>query len=120
MRKASITLVAVACFGSSAFGASPISALEGQVAGLRAEVKSLQTQLTVIQQNNALKLGPFVTVDPNPENNVIGPNIVSKGANIHIESGSGATDDNGTLLSLGNRFIAYNEPAQASLNSPPD
>jgi hypothetical protein len=85
------------------------STLEVQVTTLQAEVKSLQTQLTAIQQNNALKLGPFVTVDVNPRNDVIGPNIVFTGANIHIVSGSGATSDNNNPTGLGNLIIGYNE-----------
>jgi hypothetical protein len=71
-----------------------IAALKAQVAALQSRVQALQTQLAAVQSNNALKLGAFVTVDPNPENDVIGPNITFKGANIHIVSGSGATNDN--------------------------
>ena len=55
----------------------------------------MKTQLAAVQHNNALLLGPYVTVDPNSENGVIGPNIVITGANIHIVDGSGATDDHG-------------------------
>ena len=69
-------------------------ALKAQVAALQSQVKALQTQLAAVQSNNALKLGPFVNVNPNPENGVKGPNITFKGANIHIVSGAGATDDN--------------------------
>jgi hypothetical protein len=80
--------------------------LEGQVAALQAEVKSLQAQLIAIQQNNALKLGPFVTVDLNPEVGVVGPHIVFHGANIHIVDGMGSTNlTNGT----GNLIIGYDE-----------
>ena len=77
-----------------------IAALKAQVVDLQNQVNSLQTsntmlhkQLAAIQSNHALLLGPFVNVDPNPEVGVIGPNIVFSGANIHIVSGSGATDD---------------------------
>ena len=66
-------------------------ALKAQVAALQSQVKALQTQLAAVQSNNALKLGPFVNVNPNPENGVKGPNITFKGANIHIVSGAGAT-----------------------------
>jgi hypothetical protein len=90
-----------------------IAALKKQVAGLQSQVEALQDQLAAVQSNNALKLGKFVTVDPNPENGVRGPNITFKGANIHIVSGSGATDDNlshgGTLTGLGNLIIGYDE-----------
>jgi hypothetical protein len=76
-----------------------------------ASLAAVQRQVTLIAQNPALALGPFVTVNPNPENNVIGPNISFHGANIHIESGSGATDDHGNLSGLGNLFIGYDELA---------
>jgi hypothetical protein len=73
-----------------------IAALKAQVADLQNQVNSLQTsnttlqnQLAAVQSNPALALGPFVSVDPNPEIGVAGPNIIFKGANIHIVSGSG-------------------------------
>jgi hypothetical protein len=99
-----------------------IAALKAQVADLQSQVNSLQTsnttlqkQLAAVQSNHALLLGPFVTVDPNPEIGVIGPNIIFSGANIHIVSGSGSTDDgmlnnpNATLRGLGNLIIGYDE-----------
>jgi hypothetical protein len=58
---------------------------------------------------NVLALDPFVSVDPNPEIGVIGPNIIFKGANIHIVGGSGSTDDNGNRTGLGNLIIGYDE-----------
>jgi hypothetical protein len=95
-----------------------VKALEAEIVALKKEIAqvqstnaALQRQVNLIASNPALQLGPFVSVDPNTENNVVGPNIVFKGANVHIESGSGATDDNGTLLNLGNLFIGYNELA---------
>jgi len=72
-----------------------IEALQNQVAGLQATVSALKSQLQAVQSNPALALGPFVSVDPNPEIGVAGPHITFKGANIHIVSGSGMTNDNG-------------------------
>ena len=69
----------------------------------------MQQQVATINSSSVMALVPFVTVDPNPEAGVTGPNIVFHGANIHIESGSGATDDNGNLTGLGNLIIGrYN------------
>jgi len=48
-------------------------------------------------------------VDSNPEISVIGPNIIFSGANIHIDSASGSTDDNGNRTGLGNLIIGYDE-----------
>jgi hypothetical protein len=77
-------------------------------------VAALQHQINLVESNPALQLGPFVTVDPNPEIGVRGPNITFKGANIHIVSGSGATDDNidgsgNPAIGLGNLIIGYDE-----------
>jgi hypothetical protein len=88
---------------------SALSTLQSQVEGLQATNTALQTQLAAVQSNRALLLGPFVSVDPNPEIGVIGPNIIFSGANIHIVSGSGGTDDNGNRTGLGNLIIGYNE-----------
>ena len=86
-----------------------VSTLQSQVQSLQTSNTALQTHLAAVQSNHALLLGPFVSVDPNPQNGVIGPNIIFTGANIHIVSGSGSTDDNGTPRGLGNLIIGYDE-----------
>jgi hypothetical protein len=90
-------------------GHKEIEALEAKVASLQATVSALQTQLAAVQSNPALALGPFVSVDPNPEIGMVGPHIIFKGANIHVISGSGATNDNGNPSGLGNLVIGYDE-----------
>lgn len=80
-----------------------------QLNALQTASSNEQAQLTVIENNPVLLLGPFVTLNPNPEIGVIGPNITFHGANIHIVSGSGATDDNGNPTGLGNLIIGYDE-----------
>jgi hypothetical protein len=70
-----------------------VSALQNQVNTLQAGNSTPQSELAAIQSNHALLLGPFVIIDPNPERGVVGPNIIFRGANIHIVSGSGATGD---------------------------
>ncbi len=110
-------LVAFALMAAQADAATipeEIATLQAQVAALQSQVNTqngyittLQSQLTVARP--VLALAPFVSVDPNPEKHVRGPNIVFKGANIHIESGSGATDDHGNRTGLGNLIIGYNE-----------
>jgi hypothetical protein len=81
-----------------------ITTLQGQVA-------ALQTALTAVQNNHALALGAFVSVDASAENGVKGPNIVISGANVHIESGSGTTTDS---TGLGNLVIGYDEDGLAA------
>jgi hypothetical protein len=95
--------------------------LTAQVDVLQTQVKALQTQITALQNQLAaakpvLALAPFVSIDPNPENGVRGPNIIFTGANIHIVSGLGATNDDGNPSGLGNLILGYNEPPGTGLN----
>jgi hypothetical protein len=90
-----------------------ITALQVTITSQNATIAALQRQVTLIAQNPALGLGPFVTVDPKPEYNALGPNIVFHGANVHITNGSlNTTGVNGSLNTLGanglgNLFIGY-------------
>jgi hypothetical protein len=88
-----------------------VAILQNQVNSLQTSETTLQTQLAAVQRNNALLLGPFVNVDFKTKIGVIGPNIIFKGANIHIVSGSGSTYDNGNPKGrgLGNLIIGYDE-----------
>jgi hypothetical protein len=98
-------------------GDNQLAALQAQITALQKQVNTLQTELNAVLSSNVYALNPFVAVDPptfDPKG-VKAPNIVFSGANIHIVSGSGATDDGtqsnpGTLLSgLGNLIIGYDE-----------
>jgi hypothetical protein len=95
------------------------SKLQNQVKSLETSNTSLQTQLAAVRSNHALLLGPFVSVDPNTEIGVIGPNIIFSGANLHIVSGSGATNDNGNPTGLGNLIIGYDEKPPTNDGFPP-
>lgn len=94
-------------------GGPPVSlpALEAQVTALTAQVAALQATVTTLQNQLAnaqhiLALDPFVSVDPNPKDGLIGPHIIFTGANIHIVNGlSSTTNGNG----LGNLIIGYDE-----------
>ncbi len=88
---------------------SKIAALEATISSLQGKVTTLESHLAAVQSNPALALGPFVSVDPSPQIGVIGPNITFSGANIHIVSGSQATDDHGNSTGLGNLIIGYDE-----------
>jgi hypothetical protein len=134
-KQSDLTRICVLAIFGLAISLAPVSAraqgvpkeiaeLKAEVAALHSQVHALETELAGVRSNNALKLGAYVTVDPDPENGVRGPNITFKGANIHIVSGSGATDDNlshgGSLTGLGNLIIGYDEsPAVAPVPPPP-
>lgn len=101
--------------------------LQAQVATLKATVQAqgtrisgLQGLLAALQANPALALGRYVSVTSSPLNGVKGPNIVFSGANLHIVSGSGSTDDGSydesththdpaMLTGLGNLIVGYDE-----------
>ena len=92
--------------------ANALEELSAQVAALEETVVTLQDQVDALQ--NVQALGEFVSVDPNPRVGVAGPHIIITGANLHLVSGSGATNDGDTPLGLGNLIIGYNEdPAEA-------
>lgn len=95
-----------------------ISTLTNQLTALQTTVSALQNQVASLQKqlndaDSALALAPFVLVDRNPQDGVPGPHITFKGANIHVVSGSGATDDHGASTGLGNLIIGYDEPPPA-------
>ena len=80
--------------------------LQNEINSLQASNTLLQKQLTAVQTNPVLDLGPYVKVDPDGKLDLAGPQITFTGANIHIESGQGSTyDESG----LGNLIIGYNE-----------
>jgi len=79
---------------------------QGQISSLIAQVNTLQTQLAAVKTNPALAVGPYVAVDPNPENGLAGPHVIFYGANLHIVSGSGQTVD---TTGLGNLVVGYDE-----------
>jgi hypothetical protein len=86
--------------------------LQDQVDALEETVVTLQDQVDALQ--NVQALDEFVSVDPNPRLGVAGPHIIISGANLHLVSGSGATNDGDEPLGLGNLIIGYNEdPAEA-------
>jgi len=78
-------------------------------------ISTLQTHVAALQTSNALvqALIPFVSVDPNPINDLTGPHILFTGANVHVRSGAGSTDEGvgvgGTPTGLGNLIVGYNE-----------
>jgi hypothetical protein len=107
----------VACIPVTPPLQNEIGGLQSQIANLQAANAGLQGQLTAAR--NVLALAPFVSVDPNPEAGVIGPNIVFKGVNVHLISGSVATNDNGNATGLGNLILGYDELPPPTLPFPP-
>jgi hypothetical protein len=86
-----------------------VSTLQAQISTAKGTISSLQSDLAAVQANPALGLGPYVSVDTTTINGLNGPHILFTGANVHIRSGSGATDDGSSLTGLGNLVIGYDE-----------
>ena len=86
-----------------------IVTLKGSVVTLQGSVVKLEAKPAGIPN-----LEKYVTIDTNPINGVVGPHILITGANVHVRSGSDATDDHiltgGSLTGRGNLIIGYNEP----------
>lgn len=55
-------------------------------------------------------LEDFIRIELDPINGLAGPHVIIEGANVHVRSGGGATDDLGRgMLGLGNLVVGYNE-----------
>jgi uncharacterized coiled-coil protein SlyX len=92
--------------------AQTVTALDGQVTTLQARVSRQHVQLAALRANPVLTLSwlpSYLSLNTDAMNGVAGPNIVFTGANVHIVSGSGATDDHGAPTGLGNLVIGYAE-----------
>ena len=82
-----------------------LQAAQTQIAALQTRIATLESQPS--GGGGVTGLEKYVSIDPNPINGVNGPNLIFRGVNVHIQSGSGATVDSTT--GLGNMIIGYNE-----------
>jgi hypothetical protein len=88
-----------------------IKQLEARVDALEIALAQAQAAIAALQANNALALGPFVHVEAGAMQGLSGPHVLFEGANVHVRSGGGATDDGGS--NLGNLLVGYNERSGA-------
>jgi hypothetical protein len=97
-----------------------VAGLQGTIAGLQASNASLQATVSSLQAAIAGLQGTlegglatlqalltYIKVQDGALNGVSGPHVIIEGANLHVRSGSGQTED---ATNLGNVFIGYNEP----------
>jgi hypothetical protein len=96
--------------------------LQSQVRTLESIVVNLQDQVTSMNMAGSLnELSKYVTVQTGTINDLAGPHVIFTGANVHIRSGSGYTNDNiyngETLTGLGNLIVGYNEGAASRTGS---
>ena len=115
-----ITLVFTAGAWAEEPLANRLDRLEAKVATLQSQVSHLQGQVNTHQSQVSTLQGQvhkyesilrFLAVDTNVINGLKGPHLIFHHVNVHIQSGSGKTDDGGTPRGLGNLIIGYNELA---------
>jgi hypothetical protein len=85
-----------------------LQALQSQVEVLTMALEDAQQTIQTLQQQ-VEQLTQFVRIEEGDLNGMKGPHLIIEGANLHIRSGSGATDEDGNLIGLGNVVIGYNE-----------
>lgn len=106
--------VTVAVLVGSAFGQAQLVHMQRACASgpetpdqlelLREEIKRLETDVASLKE----KL-QFVTVESKELEGLTGPHLIIAGCNLHVRSGSGATDDDEQFTGLGNLIVGYNE-----------
>lgn len=67
-------------------------------------IDALEAQVATLQEKTQ-----FFVVDANDVEGMTGPNLLIEGANVHVRSGSGATNDGGSLTGRGNLVVGYSE-----------
>jgi len=86
-----------------------VLALQDQSASQQDTIRRLRRRLRQVENNPVLALSPHVMVMSGDLQGVTGPHIIFKGANVHIQSGSGTTHEFSSLTGLGNLIVGYNE-----------
>jgi hypothetical protein len=64
----------ISFFAATSLHAQTVGQLQSEIAALKSSVSALQRQVTLIAQNRALEVGPFVSINPNPVNGRFGCN----------------------------------------------
>ena len=86
--------------------------LTAALAAATADISTMKVSVAELDKKAAdiiPGLGEYLKIDTNLINGVKGPHILITGTNVHVRSGSGSTNDNGTLTGLGNLIVGYNE-----------
>jgi len=95
--------------------------------GLAHRVAELETQVAELTAalEGAVELLQYVRVETGEIEGLTGPHVIAEGANVHVRSGSGSTEDGCTrddpncasLTGLGNLIVGYNEPPGTAIRT---
>ncbi len=90
-----------------------VTALQNSMTSANNRINALETELAAVQASPVMQLGPYVSINANTMNNLVGPHIIFSGVNVHVQNGTGATPDptinNSQPNGLGNLIVGYNE-----------
>ena len=91
-----------------------VTAMDARLTTAEGTITTLDLRVATIESDYAFASHThselqYMSLQTGAINGLAGPHVVFSGANVHIRSGSGATDDGGVLTGLGNLVVGYNE-----------
>jgi len=86
-----------------------IAVLQADLSGAESLIDALQADLAAVVARPIFDLEPYVYVDYNDLENLVGPHVIFEGVNVHVRNATGQT---GTRNRLGNLIVGYNEWAE--------
>ncbi len=88
-----------------------VTTMQGTVTTVKGSVDAVKDTVIALEAKTAdsVALSKYVKVDTKEISGMSGPHVLITGANVHVRSGSGFTNDNGSATGLGNLIIGYNE-----------
>ena len=107
----------IAALAETAVSVEEFEEATSKVATLTEDLGTLQEKIDPLIEelqdpealNKLISLAPYITVNEGGVNGALLPEVIFEKVNVHIRSGSGATDDYGEVRGLGNLIIGYNE-----------
>jgi hypothetical protein len=111
---AMVLLAALSAPASAQIRSTTLDSDELRIRKLEKQVKYLLQELAAARQSAEFvaELQQHVTIEPDAINGLAGPHVIFTGANVHVRSGSGATDDGGVPTGLGNLLVGYDEQGE--------
>ena len=95
-----------------------LTTAQQQISSLEQGLTTAQQQISTLEQSLAVAVVRIEDIEDTLQHvrvtqgviaGMPGPHMIIEGCNVHVRSGSGATDDGGILTGLGNLIVGYNE-----------